>query len=161
MAKKKVHNPKGETRTCFMFSSRHKDVMKAVSHSMTCTWVPKSVSDRGANREYNTHVMGNFRCMNTACSTNGWSSKKVAIQIRGYGENGYNSVVFNQRCKTCDQLGTLLLDKKSYVERVAYRIQKWARVQVEPPNYASKEGLPHEQEFCEGCKRGVCRQTND
>ncbi|KAK5430763.1 hypothetical protein LTR55_012457, partial [Exophiala xenobiotica] len=117
---------------------------------MTCTWIRKSNSDRRAGREYTTHVMGKFRCINTACETNGWSSKKVAIQIRGYPKNGYNAIVFNQRCKACGQLGTFTLDKKSYVERVAYRIQRWAGVHLEQPYYGSKEGLPHEREFCEG-----------
>jgi hypothetical protein len=99
--------------------------------------------------------------MKGTCDTNGWSSKKVAILIRGYAENGYNATVFNQRCRTCDQLGTLALDEKSYVERVAYRIQRWAGVQVEQPYYASKGGKPHKRELCEGCKKGVCRQTSD
>ena len=161
MAKKKAPNPAKETRTCLTFPWHHKNVLKAVSPKMTCTWIRKRVSDTSADREYTTHVMGDFKCMNTTCSTPGWGSKKVAIQIRGYAGNGYNAVVFNQRCKDCDELGTLHLDKKSYVERIAYRIQKWAGLQAEQPFYASKNGLPHKSELCEGCKRGVCRQTND
>lgn len=159
MAKKPRPAPKEETRPFFMFPSRHKDVAAAVSHSMTCTWVRKRVSDQEALREYETHVMGNFKCPNTACSPNGWSSKKVAIKIRGYGGNGYNAVVFNQRCKNCNQLGILYLDKESYIDRVAYRIQKWAGVPVEQPVYAQKQTLPHKRELCEGCKRRVCRQA--
>ncbi|ETN40101.1 uncharacterized protein HMPREF1541_04376 [Cyphellophora europaea CBS 101466] len=161
MAKKKTLNPTPETRKFLTFPWHHKDILKAVTPNLTCTWVRKGINDRTADREYTTHVMGNFRCINTTCSTSGWSSKKVAIQIRGYTKNGYNAVVFNQRCKECNQLGTLFLDKESYVERVSYRIQKWAGIKVEQPFYASREGLPHKQELCEGCKRGVCRQAND
>lgn len=160
MAKKKSPKPNGETRPSFMFPSLHKDVVNSISHSIAFTWVRKSNSDRSAQKEYTTHVMGKFRCMNDGCGTDGWSSKKVAILIRGYAENGYNAVVFNQRCRRCKQLGTLNLDQQSYVERVAYRIQKWAGVQVARQDWVAKEGPPHKQELCEGCKRGVCRQGN-
>lgn len=159
MSKKPRPPPKGESRPFFMFPSRHKEVAMAVSHSMTCTWVRKRVSDQDAIQEYESHVMGNFKCPNTACSPSVWNSKMVAIKIRGYSGNGYNAVVFNQRCKKCDRLGILHLDKESYIERVAYRIQKWAGVPVKPPLYSQKQGLPHKRELCEGCKRGVCRQA--
>jgi hypothetical protein len=89
MAKKKSSKPKGETRTSFMFPSLHEDVVKAVSHRMASPWFCTSDSDRGTNNEYTTHVMGKFTCKKKACPSNGWSSKKVAIQIRGYAENGY------------------------------------------------------------------------
>lgn len=95
MAKGKISNSKREKGTCFMFRSFHKDISKAVSPGVTCTWISKSVSDGGVDREYFTRVIGNFRRMNPAYSTNGWSSKKVALQIRGYAQNGYNAVIFN------------------------------------------------------------------
>lgn len=143
-----------------MFPSLHQDVANAVSDKITSTWFNKRHSDRDANNEYSTHVMGKFKCNNNACSTDGWSSKKVAILIKGYPRNGYNAVVFNQRCKACNCLGTLDLDEKSYVDRVAYRLKKWAGVSMEEPYYASKEGPPHARDLCEGCKRGVCQQKN-
>ncbi|ETI22357.1 hypothetical protein G647_06431 [Cladophialophora carrionii CBS 160.54] len=160
MARKKSHKPKGETRTSFMFPSLHQAVANAVSDQMAVPWFCEIDSDRGARNKWTIHVMGRFRCRNT-CGTNGWSSKKVAILIRGYDLNGYNAVVFNQRCRTCDQLGTLTLDENSYVERVADRIQIWAGVQVRRGRHpTSKPSKPHERALCEGCKRGVCRQTD-
>lgn len=84
----------------------------------------------------------------------------VAILIRGYPGNGYNALVFNQRCKSCNWLGNLKLDKESNVDRVVYRLKKWADVPVEQPFFNHKEGPPHESALCEGCKRGVCRQTD-
>ena len=45
----------------------------------------------------------------------GWGSKKVAILIRRYPKNGYNTIVFNQRYKSYNQLGTLTLDKELYI----------------------------------------------
>lgn len=154
-------SPTPETRKFLMFPWHHKAVSNAVRPNLVCTWVHKGINDRSADREYTTHVMGSFKCINTACTTSGWSSKKVAIQIRGYTRNGYNAVVFNQRCRECKQLGTLSLDKGSYVDRIAYRVQRWAGIQVEQPVYTSQEGQPHRQELCEGCRRGICRQTND
>ena len=135
--------------------------MNAVSNKIASTRFHKKDGDRDSNNKYSTHVMGKFKCNNDACSTGGWGSKKVAILIRGYPGNEYNAVVFNQRCKSCNQLGILTLDKKSYVERVTYRLKKWAGVPIEQKYYVPKEGLPHERDFCEGCKRGICRQTND
>lgn len=144
-----------------MFPSLHQDVVTAVSDKIACPWFCENNSDQEFINDYPTHVMGKFRCMNSACPANGWGSKKVAILIRGYAGNGYNAVVFNQRCKTCNQLGTLTLDEKSYVDRVAYRIQKWAGVRMGEQHYDTKTSMPHEKDFCEGCKRGVCRQTDD
>lgn len=85
----------------------------------------------------------------------------VTILIRGYPGNGYNAVVFNQRCKSCNWLGVFTLDKNSYVNRVAYRLKKWAGVHVEKQHYNGKTGPPHESDLCEGCKRGVCMQMDD
>jgi len=152
----KASKSKRETRTSFVFPSLHEDVVKAVSETIDSTWFCENNDDEEVD-EYSTHVMGKFRCMNRACSAGGWGSKKVAIVIRGYAENGYNAEVFNQRCKSCNQLGTFTLDQNSYVDRVAYRIQKWAGVPVKKQFFGGNTSLPHEEEFCEGCKRGFCQ----
>lgn len=161
MGRKKSTKPKRETRTSFTFPSLHQDVVNAVSERVASTLAYEDNSNRRPNNEHPTNVMGKFRCMDRACSTGGWGSKMVAILIKGYAGNRYNAVVFNQRCKTCNQLGTFTLDETSYVDRVAYRVQKWAGVRMETLPYKPKSGLPHKTEFCEGCKRGVCRRTDD
>lgn len=161
MVRKKFPKPKGETKTSFMFPSLHHDVLNAVSDQIASTWFHENDSDRDSNNNYETHVMGKFKCNDNACSTRGWSSKKVAILIRGFPRNGYNAVVFNQRCKSCNQLGILILDEESYVGRVAYRLKKWAGVPTERQYYAQNKGLPHMEDLCEGCKRGVCQQMNN
>jgi hypothetical protein len=79
--------------------------------------------------------------------------------IREYPNNGYNAVIFNQHCHVCNELGNLSIDKDSYVERVKYRLKKWAGVQMERPHYVKKKGLPHKRDLCEGCKVGCCRQV--
>jgi hypothetical protein len=160
--KKSSSNFSTEMRAQFMFPFLHQDIVANIPSHITPKWVRRSHNDsRSAMQTYPTNVMGKFRCKNDACKTDGWSSKHVALLIRGYAGNGYNAVVFNQRCKSCDTLGIFDLDKTSYIERVSYRIQKWAGIEVEQPYYAPKEGPPHRQELCEGCKRGVCRQTNN
>jgi hypothetical protein len=107
--------------------------------------------------------MGTFMCTNNACSNRGWGSKKVAILIRGYPKGCYNAVVpvFNQRCRFCEKLGNLNLDRESYVDRVAYRLKKWAGIEMAWPHVDSKKGPPHESTLCEGCKRGHCVNKND
>ncbi|KAI6080884.1 zinc-binding domain-containing protein [Hypoxylon rubiginosum] len=139
-----------------MFPSVHHDVLKVVSSDISKPWFNKQ-SDRIYNNEYMSHVMGKFKCDNSSCSNRGWGSKKVAILIRGFSENGYNAVVFNQRCQSCKKLGTLTLDEISYVERVAYRLKKWAGVKVEKQHYVGKKGPPHKEDLCEGCKSGHCQ----
>ncbi|KAJ2893290.1 hypothetical protein MKZ38_008806 [Zalerion maritima] len=159
MAKRKASKPKGEARTSFKYPSFHEDVSKAVSHSIASAWFNKNGSDKSSNNKYSTNVMGKFRCSRNCRSGAHWSSKKVAILIRGYPGNGYDAVVFNQRCKSCDGLGALTLDQQSYVERVSYRLRKWAGVRVENQPYDGTKGLlPHKSELCEGCKRGYCKQ---
>jgi len=161
MAKKALSKPKRETRTSFMFPSLHQNVVNAVSDEIRSTWFSKKGGDEDSDNEYSTNVMGKFRCNNDSCSSRGWSSKKVSILIRGYPGNGYNAVVFNQHCKSCNGLGTLTLDENSYVERVAYRLKKWAGVRVEGQHYAGKVGPPHKSELCEGCKQGYCHDSED
>ncbi|KAF2202634.1 hypothetical protein GQ43DRAFT_462209 [Delitschia confertaspora ATCC 74209] len=159
MAKKKHPKPKGETRTSFMFPSLHQDVMNVVSDQIASTWFQINNNNKDSDKQHSTSVMGIFKCNNNACSSKkGWASKKVTILIRGYPGNGYNAVVFNQRCKFCNQLGTLTLNEESYVDRVAYRIKKWAGIPMEQPFYAKNKGLPHESSLCEGCKRGICQE---
>jgi hypothetical protein len=129
MARKKPRQTVGEET--LMFPSLHQNIVEAVSDENISTWFHKNDSDEGSNNLHTTQVMGKFKCNNNACSKKGWSSKKVAISIRGYPTNGYNAVVFNQRCKACELLGTLTLDIQSYVDRVAYRLKKWAGVATE------------------------------
>ena len=142
-----------------MFPSLHQDVSNAVSGSIPRIWFNKD-NNRKPNNEYSTSVMGRFTCDNDSCLSSGWSSKKVAILIRGYSGNGYNAVVFNQRCESCNELGQLKLDKESYVDRVAYRLKRWAGVAVEKPYYDGKKSPPHKRELCEGCKQGYCQQQD-
>jgi hypothetical protein len=105
-----------------MFSSLHQNVVNAVTNEVTSIWFHENNSDRDSNNKYSTHVMGKFRCNNNICPQSDWNSKRVGILIRGFPGNGYNAEVFNQRCKSCNQLGTLTLDEESYVDRVAYRL---------------------------------------
>jgi hypothetical protein len=163
MAKKKSKAPSTAPATAtakkkptisYTFKWLNQDVADAVADDISSVRFNK----KGENptHEYQTHVMGGFTCDNDLCGARGWFSKKVSIVIKGYPDNGYYAVVFNQRCKSCQQLGTLNLHKESYIERVAYRLRKWAGVEVEAPTQPGPRGLPHEDKLCEGCKAGYC-----
>jgi hypothetical protein len=153
--------PGQETRTYFTFPSLHGAVATAVLNDIPSTWFNEHGGEEDCNNRYSTNVLGKFRCKNNKCRKHGWASKRVTILIQGYSGNGYHAVVFNQRCLFCRSLGTLTLDEPSYVERVAYRLKKWAGVMMEKSQYAGARGLPHKPELCEGCKRGLCQQRYD
>jgi len=163
MARKRrpKHKPKPpklkqETEVSFKFPMLHPDILKAVEgHILPPEF---NMEDAGFDKKYPTHVMGRFACGNEDCPKKAWFSMKVAIVIRRYPGNRYNAVVFNQRCDSCKRLGTLTLDNDSYVERVAYRLKKWAGVWMAVPEYRGRTGPPHMCALCEGCKRGVCQQ---
>jgi hypothetical protein len=147
----------GEHRTSFMFPSLHPTIADAVAHEIPSSWFNERDSELDSNNSWDTNVMGEFRCDNRRCHKSGWGSMKVAIRIRGYPKNGYNAVVYNQRCKSCDTLGNFTLDEASYVERVSYWLKRWAGIQVERPEHDRGAGPPHEAEFCEGGKHGHCK----
>lgn len=157
MARKKT--PKStprDTRSSYMFPNLHQDVSNAVSDAISSPWFKNTDTDSGSSDRYSTFVMGRFQCDHGACSNTGWGSKKVAILIRSFGRNGYNAVVFGQRCQSCKHFGILRLDESSYTDRVAYRLKKWAGVATDVQHYSGKTGPPHMSELCEGCKRGYC-----
>ena len=139
-----------------MFPNLHNGVLKALNGAVHPEpWFHESDTDSKKNKS--TNIMGKFKCLNKQCSKEGWTSNQVAILIRGYADNGYNAVVFNQRCKLCNTLGALTFDKASYIDRVVFRLKVWADVPVERPPYNEGEGPPHESELCEGCKAGYCK----
>jgi hypothetical protein len=159
MVQKKTNRRKADKGTSYMFPSLHRDVVNAVSDQIAS---PKfHPEDSAANNTYSTNVMGTFKCTNNACLNRGWGSMRVAILIRGYPKGRYNAVVFNQRCWSCEKLGNLTLNRESYVDRVAYRLKKWAGIEMERPHVDSQNGPPHKSTLCEGCKRGVCPSKND
>jgi len=150
------HHQKAE----IIFPHLHNDILASLNGSITSAPYFKHITGSNAahhSNEYKTNIMATFLCTNTSCKQRGWGSKKVAIRILGYRPgNGYNAVVYNQRCKTCERLGSITIDKKSYIERVTYRLKRWAGVEVEKPVFVRKQGPEHERDLCEGCKRGVC-----
>ncbi|KAF1828447.1 hypothetical protein BDW02DRAFT_616085 [Decorospora gaudefroyi] len=149
-----------ETRTFFTFPELHQRIAEAVAPTITSTWFNPDI-EAHFDTEHETNVMGKFTCENKRCRKSQWSSKVVAVWIKGYPRNGYNAIVYNQRCKSCDRLGSFKLDAESYVERIAYRLKRWAGVRVEQPPFSGQSRGPHESEHCEGCKAGHCSRADD
>jgi hypothetical protein len=152
-----IFKPTQETREIFMFPELHQNIVEAVFPEISSTWFNDNNSDDDFNDEWFTHVTGTFACNNRICKGRHWGSGMIHIEIRGYDDNGYSAAVYNQRCKSCNRLGTFELNVDSYIDRVAYRLKKWAGVAMVPPYYDPKATPPHERAFCEGCKRGRCQ----
>ena len=112
---------------------------------------------RSSIKEYDTTIMGRFRCENTSCTSDGWSSKKIAITIRLFQSQRYNARVYHQRCKSCNWVSRPILDD-SYAERVVYRLKKWRGIRVETPPLSEGSAKPHQRSLCEGCKNGRCSE---
>jgi hypothetical protein len=142
-----------------MYPSLHDAITDAVSEHIGATRFHDKDSNKGSIKQYSTFVMGLFTCRNHTCTGGAWRSGKITILIRKYPDNGYNAVVYYQRCKLCNRLGQLKLDKESYVDRISYRLKKWADIPMEPPKHTSKETPPHLSHLCEGCKRGICPEV--
>jgi hypothetical protein len=159
MPNNKPRKPKKQ-ETSFTYPKLHEKVIEAVPTQIGNTpWFNHRGDQQEPSKEWETNVMGRFHCIN-GCAQTTWTSKKVSIVIRGYNGNGYDAIVFNQRCKFCKGLGKFTLDQQSYIERISYRLQRWAGLDVEQPPYDEKEGPPHVKELCEGCKRGYCKKKN-
>ncbi|KAI5925112.1 zinc-binding domain-containing protein [Camillea tinctor] len=152
-----LHSKMATPQSSYMFPNLHQRVVDAIGDDIDSVWFNELNTAKNLKDDHKTNVMGSFKCNNKECRKSGWTSKVVAILIRSYLKNGYNALVFNQRCKSCMRLGTLTLDEQSYVERVSYRLKKWAGVEVKAPYYNQKEGPRHRSELCEGCKTGNCR----
>ena len=115
--------------------------------------------DKGCIEQYDTNIMGRFRCLNRVCTKGGWASKVVAITIRMYPEQKYNARVYHQHCKSCGGLSKPFPDD-SYAERIAYRLKRWSGIEMDQPPYTDGTSKrPHEIALCEGCKHGHCPYT--
>ncbi len=161
---KNPYKPKGQfsQHATVMFPSLHEDVQSLLA-TVSISPAPW-FNDHGEGvydlvDKYGTHIMGRFECRNRNCSKKGWGSKQIGILIQRFPDNGYNAVVFKQRCKDCNKLGVLRLDENSYVERIAYRLKKWAGIPTEPPVYSGQSRGPHESSLCEACRAGCCQET--
>lgn len=154
-----INTRQEETRTFFTFPRLHQRIDEAVVPAIASTWFNPD-TEAHFDTEHETNVMGKFTCENKRCRKSQWSSQVVAVWIRGYPHNGYNAIVYNQRCKSCDRLGRFKLDEESYVERIAYRLKRWAGVRVEQPPFSGQSRGPHESKHCEGCKAGHCSRAN-
>ncbi|KAK8121599.1 hypothetical protein PG984_010269 [Apiospora sp. TS-2023a] len=128
------------TSTSFTFPQLHQAVL---DESLELVPPPRfSKKLEMAQRQYETHVTARFTCDHCAAGSV-WSSGMVGIEIRGSHDNQYYSaIVYNQRCKRCKGLGSMELDEGTYIERVSYRLKKWAGVKVEAPDYSNKATPP-------------------
>ena len=157
--KKKSYKPKGAAQqdSSVTFPLLHQDVLNTLEDAINPEpWFNHDANEQDVINDYSTNIMGRFACRNPMCSSAGWGSKKIAIRIRGFEGSGYDAVVFKQRCRACEQLGAMRIDENSYVERVAYRLKKWAGIHQETPENRPPRGPPHESDLCEGCKAGFC-----
>ncbi|KAF2859103.1 hypothetical protein K470DRAFT_259132 [Piedraia hortae CBS 480.64] len=141
-----------------MYSNFHRAVSDLLEEdNLDFTFNPND-NPRGVIKYYDTNIVGKFECTNPSCGSSGWSSGKVAITIRLYPNERYNARVYNQRCKKCMTLGRPTIDENVYVERVVYRLKKWAGVKnLEELVYSHRNTQPHKSALCEGCKNGHCK----
>lgn len=113
--------------------------------------------DQGSIHDYDTNIMGRFRCLNKKCPKSGWGSKMITITIRMYPNQQYNARVYHQRCKDCGCLSRPFLDD-SYAERIAYRLKKWSGRKMPETDFGGSSDKPHESALCEGCKYRHCKK---
>jgi hypothetical protein len=125
----------GAPTTTATFPSLHPAVAAAPPHGLIrpAPWFTYAGNDRDAMEAYSTTIMGEFECRNPCCPQTVWASKKIGIRIRRFRCGGYDAVVFKQRCRSCEEIGAVRIDEGSYVERVVYRLRRWAGVSCARP----------------------------
>ncbi|CAH0056206.1 unnamed protein product [Clonostachys solani] len=143
-----------------MFPEHHASVSDELAKSGLDFQFNEDDDEDSCSQDYDTNIMGRFRCRRGNCKTQGWSSKRIAITIRRYQLTSYNVRVYHQRCKSCNGLSRPDLDVQSYVDRITYRLKKWNGMEVETPVYSRESKGPHEEDLCEGCKNGHCTQSD-
>lgn len=142
--------------TFFTFPQLHQAVLdEAPELSPAPAFTEKAT--QGHKESYPTFIIAAFSCRAHGPAPATWSSGQVSITIRLHQGNRYSAVVYNQRCKRCKRLGFIKVDERSYVERVAYRLKKWAGIEMDVPVYPKKMTPPHRADLCEGCKAGTCK----
>ncbi|KAF4470793.1 zinc-binding domain-containing [Fusarium albosuccineum] len=70
-----------------MYPDLHDEVAAELGKNNLVFGFYNNDDDSSAVEDYDTNIMGRFQCYNSSCSTNGWSSKKIAISIRMYSGN--------------------------------------------------------------------------
>ncbi|KJZ68110.1 hypothetical protein HIM_12497 [Hirsutella minnesotensis 3608] len=140
-----------------MYPKLHREVLRLLQEEGFSFDFRTTDDAKNCIKEWDTNVMGRFNCNNPACSSYGWSSKKIAVTIHMYPGKEYNVRVYHQRCQLCNSPSRPLLDD-SYAERTAYRLKKWCGIQMHSPPYFKKLGPPHHSALCEGCRAGHCRE---
>ncbi|GAB7332364.1 hypothetical protein MBLNU13_g04186t1 [Cladosporium sp. NU13] len=141
--------------------SMHPDLHEEVSQHLEANGLSVEFYEEGeledSIRNYDTNTMGAFTCPNQSCLVQRWTSKRISISIQLYEDEQYNAIVWHQRCRKCESMGSLELDVQSYTDRVVYRLGKWLGLQAPPPPFSgSIGGPPHKRELCEGCKSNHC-----
>lgn len=145
---------RGLGKRWFTYPQLHDSVMDMFAPHRPVYRFHGADDDESNTAYHDTFIMGIFVCRR--CNSS-WMSKKVAIHIRCYVGNRYNTRVYLQRCKKCKSLGRFVVDEACYAERVVYRLKVWSRIKVErPPFKQAKRTKPHEQRLCEGCALGRC-----
>ncbi|KAF3018853.1 hypothetical protein E8E14_007143 [Neopestalotiopsis sp. 37M] len=110
----------------------------------------------GCIKDYDTKIMGTFRCQHNRCRGSQWSSKHIAITIRLYEGGMYNARVLSQLCGLCKN-ATRPQPDQTYVSRIAYRLKKWSGLDVEAPPYTKRSDESfNDRNLCQGCKHGHC-----
>ncbi|KAK0736331.1 hypothetical protein B0T21DRAFT_440621 [Apiosordaria backusii] len=124
---KAVPGPKahGTKAPVAIFPHFHGKVLGAVRGSISPA-PPFVTGKQNPIDDYSTFIVGSFTCEN-----NEW-----------YPDNGYNAQLFNQECKICGELGRMQINVNVYVERVAFRLKKWAGVSVDTPPYTERLDRP-------------------
>ena len=100
----RIHINSKAIKTSFMLPLLHQGVVNAISYRVASTWPHKKGSHQDSSNYYQTSVIGKFNCSNNSYSKDSLHSKKVAIVIREYPPNGYNTMVFNRCYMSCNKL---------------------------------------------------------
>jgi hypothetical protein len=152
--------PQGLHESWPMYPALHDSVRPLLEeHDLSFTFFATE-TDKGSIEEYDTNIMGRFKCLYEACPKKGWGSKMIAITVRMYCTPNNNTMpeCITNVAKVLEVLASH--SQMIHTHREAYRLKKWSGIKMDRPSVtAGTSERPHESALCEGCKHGHCKEV--
>lgn len=120
-----IYVPRRPPQGCYNFPEHHTRIVALVPDVAFC------LKNAPGDEEAQLKLSGSFQCPNFVCSRE-WTSNKVILLVRRFSTKSekpkaleYCALVYNQRCKICNNLGLMEIKDDEYVQQVSRQLKIW------------------------------------